>query len=196
MCLSRPSLTLPQFGDFGRVERILELHVDPRAGQDAPRVVLAPEGTGGLGRGGGEKRAGQPERAVIQFVSAPRRVPEERTARLAVAIGEVSPDLKPPGIVDAAGDEGGRLRARRIREHPAAAHAPAPPRSWGCRSRRSIVIVSSSVVHRTMRFQINPRNRRHKAHVQRKVCIRMQTDIHFQLSQHPIHPHGFKTLVE
>ena len=134
--------------------------------------------------------------AVIQFVSAPRRVPEERTARLAVAIGEVSPDLKPPGIVDAAGDEGGRLRARRIREHPAAAHAPAPPRSWGCRSRRSIVIVSSSVVHRTMCFQINPRNRRHKAHVQRKVCIRMQTDIHFQLSQHPIHPHVFKTLVE
>ena len=134
--------------------------------------------------------------AVIQFVSAPRRVPEERTARLAVAIGEVSPDLKPPGIVDAAGDEGGRLRARRIREHPAAAHAPAPPRGWGCGSRRSIVIVSSSVVHRTMRFQINPRNRRHKAHVQRKVCIRMQTDIHFQFSQHPIHPHGFKTLVE
>ena len=64
MCLSRPSLALPQFGDFGRVERILELHVDPRAGQDAPRVVLAPEGTGGLGRGGGEKRAGQPPAAA------------------------------------------------------------------------------------------------------------------------------------
>ena len=63
MCLSRPSLTLPQFGDFGRVERILELHVDPRAGQDAPRVVLAPEGTGGLGRGG-EKRARQPPAAA------------------------------------------------------------------------------------------------------------------------------------
>ena len=137
-------------------------------------------------------------RAARSFNSCPPLVGYQRSepARLAVAIGEVSPDLKPPGIVDAAGDEGGRLRARRIREHPAAAHAPAPPRSWGCRSRRSIVIVSSSVVHRTMCFQINPRNRRHKAHVQRKVCIRIQTDIHFQLSQHPIHPHGFKTLVE
>ena len=196
MCLSRPSLTLPQFGDFGRVERILELHVDPRAGQDAPRVVLAPEGTGGLGRGGGEKRAGQPERAVIQFVSAPRRVPEERT--------------RPPrgsdrrSLARSHAARQRRRRRRRGRETPRTAH-PGTPRSrtrpsaaaWlGCRSRRSIVIVSSSVVHRTMRFQINPRNRRHKAHVQRKVCIRMQTDIHFQFSQHPIHPHGFKTLVE
>ena len=121
------SLPSPQICNLVRIERILELHVDLRTGQDATCVVFPSECTDSLGRGGGEERAGQPERALVQLVAALRRVPEKRSAHLAVAVGEVPSDLQPPRVVDAAGDEGGSPRARDVREHAASPTLSPPP---------------------------------------------------------------------
>ena len=58
-------------------------------------------------------------------MAALRRIPEKRSARLAVAVGEGPSDRQPPRVVDAAGDEGGSPRARDVREHAAAADGDA-----------------------------------------------------------------------
>ena len=98
-------LPSPQSGDFVRVERIPELHVYLRTRQDPTRIIFSPERADVFGCGCGEERACQLEYAIIQFVATPRRIPDERSARLAATVDEVAADAQTILILQSTGDE-------------------------------------------------------------------------------------------